>query len=127
MPNPVEDWFCNDYLRPTPWIAYKLRTPGRRGVPDRLVVGPNGQQFFVEFKRERERVRPEQKREIGRLLALGQSVYIVKERHEAIKIFSYHDSGSRNLEALKKTFSIVMGAHGKGQDFDRALSNRSKN
>lgn len=34
-------------------IAYKFTSPGRRGVPDRIVLLPNGKIIFVECKAPR--------------------------------------------------------------------------
>ena len=31
-------------------LCYKFASPGNRGVPDRLVITPDGRVFFVELK-----------------------------------------------------------------------------
>lgn len=56
-------------------IAYKLVSPGRRNVPDRLCIMPGGRIFFVECKAPGEKPRPGQYREMNRLRALGCEVY----------------------------------------------------
>ncbi len=48
-------------------IAYKFLSPGRRAVPDRLVLLPGGRAVFVECKAPGEKPRPEQLREHERL------------------------------------------------------------
>ncbi|MDC9593537.1 VRR-NUC domain-containing protein [Xenorhabdus sp. IM139775] len=66
-------------------IAYKFVSPGRRGVPDRVVVLPNGRVVFVECKAPGEKPRPDQLREHERLRALGQTVVVLDSQNvEAI-------------------------------------------
>lgn len=66
--------------------AYKFVSPGRRGVPDRLVVLPGGRLFFVECKAPGQKVRATQAREIARLIELEQTVYVVDSREEADRL-----------------------------------------
>ncbi|CDL85380.1 VRR-NUC domain-containing protein [Xenorhabdus szentirmaii] len=61
-------------------IAYKFVSPGRRGVPDRIVVLPNGRVVFVECKAPGEKPRPDQLREHERLRALGQTVVVLDSK-----------------------------------------------
>lgn len=58
-------------------IAYKFVSPGRRGVPDRLVALPNGKIIFVECKAPGEKPTPYQLREHARLFALGHQVIVL--------------------------------------------------
>ncbi|MBI6549912.1 VRR-NUC domain-containing protein [Xenorhabdus lircayensis] len=62
-------------------IAYKFVSPGRRGVPDRVVVLPNGRVVFVECKAPGEKPRPDQLREHERLRALGQTVVVLDSKN----------------------------------------------
>ena len=55
--------------------ALKLTSPGRAGVPDRLVLFPGGRAVFVELKAPGEVVRPLQRKRADELKALGFSVY----------------------------------------------------
>ncbi|CDG20658.1 putative nuclease p44 [Xenorhabdus poinarii G6] len=61
-------------------IAYKFVSPGRRGVPDRIVVLPNGRVVFVECKAPGEKPRRDQLREHERLRALGQTVVVLDSK-----------------------------------------------
>jgi len=63
-------------------IAYKFTSPGRRSVPDRLVLMPDGTVTFVEVKRPGGRLTEGQKREIDKLRNLGQNVFIVYDYEE---------------------------------------------
>lgn len=66
--------------------AYKFVSPGRIGVPDRLVLAPIPPEHraivsmyvkFVELKKPGETPRPSQIREHNRLKRMGYSVYVV--------------------------------------------------
>lgn len=56
-------------------IAYKFVSPGQTGVPDRIVILPDGRIFFVEVKSEGEESSNNQKRQQNRLRSLGCTVY----------------------------------------------------
>lgn len=58
-------------------IAYKFVSPGRRGVPDRMVALPHSQTVFVELKSEGKKPTPLQEIEIKRLEDLDFCVYVV--------------------------------------------------
>jgi len=62
-------------------IAYKFLSPGRRAVPDRLVLLPGGRAVFVECKAPGEKPRPEQLREHERLRALGLTVVVLDSKN----------------------------------------------
>lgn len=64
-------------VQKTGGIAYKFVSPGRRGVPDRLVALPNGKIIFVECKAPGEKPTPYQLREHARLFALGHQVIVL--------------------------------------------------
>lgn len=57
--------------------AYKFTSPGRRNVPDRLVLLPGGIMCFVELKVPGKKARPGQAREHARLWALGFRVLVI--------------------------------------------------
>lgn len=45
-------------------LFYKMVSPGRRGFPDRLLIGPDGKIAFVEFKASNGRTSDLQDREL---------------------------------------------------------------
>lgn len=67
-------------------IAMKFTAPGRRAVPDRIVIMPGGKTadiFFVECKRPGAKPTPAQLREHARLRKLGCTVHVV-DSYEAV-------------------------------------------
>jgi hypothetical protein len=64
-------------VRESGGMAYKFVSPGRSGVPDRIVVMPNGLLIFVELKAPGGSTRPLQDRQISELRRLGQMVFII--------------------------------------------------
>ena len=64
-------------------LALKFTSPGRRHVPDRLVMLPAGRMFFAELKAPGLSATAGQAREHDRLRDLGQDVYVF-DSHAAI-------------------------------------------
>ncbi len=64
-------------------LALKFTSPGFDGVPDRLVLLPNGKMAFIELKAPGKKLRPLQVRRKRQLEALGFSVYCI-DRPEQI-------------------------------------------
>lgn len=62
-------------------IAYKFVSPGRRSVPDRIVLLPGGRIIFVECKAPGKAPRADQLREHERLRALGFTVVILDSKN----------------------------------------------
>lgn len=58
-------------------IAPKLVSPGLDGMPDRLVLFPDGRMAFVELKAPGRKPRAIQVRRIRELVSLGYGVYVV--------------------------------------------------
>lgn len=52
-------------------LALKFVSPGKAGVPDRMVLAPPGRIFFVEMKRPGGKLRPLQKKVLADLRKLG--------------------------------------------------------
>lgn len=64
-------------------LAYKLTVPGRRNVPDRLLLMPGGRVIFVECKAPGEKPRAGQLRELERLRALGFQAEVLDSKESA--------------------------------------------
>lgn len=60
-------------------ICPKLTSPGFDGMPDRLVLLPNGKIAFIELKAKGKKLRPLQKRRIKQLKHLGFASYVIDD------------------------------------------------
>jgi hypothetical protein len=64
--------------------AFKFISPGKRGVPDRLVVFAEGVSAFIELKDKGKKPDPLQLKRIQELRDLGCQVFVI-DRKEQIK------------------------------------------
>ncbi len=67
------------YAKSKGWLAYKFTSPCCRGVPDRLCIGPDGEFFFIEFKRKGHFLTPLQKNNIKALEDHNVKVYVIDD------------------------------------------------
>ena len=58
-------------------LAYKFVSPGNVGVPDRIIIMPNGKIYFVELKTDKGKLTELQNRQINMIKSLGQEVVVV--------------------------------------------------
>lgn len=66
--------------------SYKWVSPGCAGVPDRIVIKPNGGGvFFVETKSEGRTSTPQQRKRQAELRALGCTVYADIDTKEKVR------------------------------------------
>lgn len=70
--------------------AYKFISPGNAGVPDRLVMLPGGDLFFVELKAPGGKTTKLQEKRIKELEMLGQVVFIADSREAVDKILALY-------------------------------------
>ena len=82
----LERIFVNE-IRREGGEAYKWVSPGNDGVPDRIVMFPCGEIYFIELKADTGRTRGIQKKQIGRIRALGQGAAVVKGEFGVISFF----------------------------------------
>lgn len=69
-------------------VAYKFTSPANRGVPDRIVVLPGGQIFFVEVKNEKGRLSALQTQTIKKLRELECNVLVVFSKSDVDEFIS---------------------------------------
>ena len=72
----IEKHLCR-HVRELGGTAYKFVSPGKRGVPDRIVVLQDRAPFFVEVKATDGKLSLQQACRINELRALGQCVFVV--------------------------------------------------
>jgi len=70
----IEEKVC-DYAKQLGCLCYKFTSPGRRSVPDRLFITPEGVVFWIEFKR------------LGEKPTSGQLVEIQKLWKQKVEVF----------------------------------------
>lgn len=58
-------------------IAPKLTSPANAGMPDRLIILPQGKVYFIEVKAPGKKPRPLQLRQMDRLTQLGCMVRVI--------------------------------------------------
>lgn len=63
-------------------IAYKITSPNKAGIPDRLVCLPGGKAAFIELKAPGQKPRPLQQVRHKELRALGQKVFVIDGVHQ---------------------------------------------
>lgn len=81
----LERKFVN-ILRKKGCIVYKFVSPGNAGVPDRLIVTPDGKVHFAELKQKGKLLRPLQVMQAKRLAKNNVKVHLV-DSMEAIWAF----------------------------------------
>ena len=59
-------------------LAMKFVSPGRVGVPDRIVLFPGGRVIFAEIKRPGERLRKSQEAACREIRAKGCPVHVIR-------------------------------------------------
>lgn len=70
--------------------AYKWVSPGNTGVPDRIVMFPDGLIEFVEMKTEDGKLSDTQRTQIRRLRDLGHDVSVVYGVKGLCRMFEYN-------------------------------------
>nr|DAX57994.1 MAG TPA: Nuclease [Caudoviricetes sp.] len=73
--------------------AYKFVSPGHAGIPDRICLLPNGTLFFVELKATGKLTRPLQDRQIEKIRAYGQRVYVADSTEKIDGILKIEGGG----------------------------------
>ena len=71
----VTEAYLRDQVKARGGRSYKWVSPGCSGVPDRIVVRPDGGVFFVETKSEGQTSTKQQKRRQAELREMGCRVY----------------------------------------------------
>ncbi|MDD6715289.1 MAG: VRR-NUC domain-containing protein [Firmicutes bacterium] len=81
--------------------AYKFISPGNDGVPDRLVVMPEGKVCFVELKQDTGKLSGLQRVQIRKLAGIGQNVAVLYGEDEVRVFLNQMRSGDVWLQLQK--------------------------
>lgn len=85
--------------------AFKFVSPGNDGVPDRLIVMPEGKVCFVELKQRYGTLSGLQKVQIGKLSVLGQFVAVLYGEEE-VRIFLRQMKSGVAWEQMQKGYWV---------------------
>lgn len=80
----IEKRFCKG-IREKGGLPYKFTSPGNAGVPDRLVILPNGSVHFVELKRPGGKLRPLQLLQKEKIESRNGKYYVISTIDEVNK------------------------------------------
>ena len=69
-------------------VCWKFVSPGISGVPDRIILMPNGRIAFVELKAPGKEMRPLQVRRKRQLEALGYRVYCIDCKEQIMEVLN---------------------------------------
>ena len=72
-------------------VAYKFTSPGNDGVPDRLVLLPDGDVSFVELKAPGKKPSKLQTVQINRIKKLGFDVHVIDSKELVDEIYPLID------------------------------------
>ena len=79
------EWYLQVKVMKALGVTYKFVSPGRRNVPDRIVIWPAGRVHFVEMKTPGKTARPAQVREHVRLRKMGCKVFVLDTKAKVDK------------------------------------------
>lgn len=85
----IEKYLVEQVKKQGGW-ALKFISPGVSGVPDRIVLLPDGCMFFAEVKRPGAKARPLQLAIHKKLKMLGFTVYVLDDREQIETILSMY-------------------------------------
>ena len=80
----IEKYF-RERVKASGGLAMKFVSPGIAGVPDRIVLYPGGEIYFVELKKPGKKMRPLQKKIANYIADFGFCVRVVDSKESADK------------------------------------------
>lgn len=83
-------------------IALKFTSPGLSGVPDRLIILPDGKYAFVEVKRPGGKTRPIQEIRHRQLRNLGCKVYVLDHPNQIQELINEIQQQPARKQSLQK-------------------------
>ena len=83
-------------------LAFKFVSPGNVGVPDRILIFPNGTIWFVELKADGGRLSAMQKRQIAKLEKAGVLVTVLTGPDEVTQFLQERAEEQRRARSFEK-------------------------
>lgn len=80
----IESYFKNQ-IEKIGGKAFKLTSPGTTGLPDRMVLLPEGKIIFAELKAPGKKLRPLQVHRVNQIRALGFRVDVINSKEDVDK------------------------------------------
>jgi len=81
----VQSQVCN-YASTKRCLVYPFKSPANNAVPDRLIVPPKGECFFIEFKQFGKKPTAAQVREHNRMRKNGVDVFVVDSIRHGVSV-----------------------------------------
>ena len=109
-------------------LCLKFTSPGRTGVPDRLLLFPDGKHAFVELKKPGEEPTIRQMREMDSYLALGHLCFVV-DSHEGVDQcvgFLANINHTQSVSVATKRFALSSWTWAWVRQFVSLLSSQKK-
>lgn len=94
-------------IRKLKGLAYKFTSPGHAGVPDRVILLPNGTTIFVELKREDGRLSSLQIKTIRFFQENNIEVYVLYSKEEVDDFIKYVKIRLREKQPKLKTNQTI--------------------
>lgn len=94
----IEKYFISQVKKSGGW-AMKFISPGVSGVPDRIVLLPNGRIFFAELKRPGGKARPLQLAVHRKIEKLGFDVYVIDSKEQVREVLEKYGIQTAQLPA----------------------------
>lgn len=88
----IEKKVC-DYAKTKGFLVYKFVSPGHAFVPDRMLISPEGEVSFIEFKAEGKKPTAGQEREHTRLRESNVRVFVVDSVQMGIEVVDVYLGG----------------------------------
>lgn len=104
----IESYFVNA-VEHHDGLCLKFTSPSWAGVPDRVVMLPGVNTFFVEFKRTGEVVRPLQRLVIKKMTKAGATVHVIDSKEHGKALLKYYIE-RRDAGAILST-PVSKGSH----------------
>lgn len=94
----IEKYFTAQVKKLGGW-AMKFISPGVSGVPDRVVLLPNGRIFFAELTRPGGKARPLQLAVHRKIEKLGFDVYVIDSKEQVREVLEKYGIQTAQLPA----------------------------